>query len=257
MRIAVLGVGHMGRWLVSELARDNEVAVYDTDGARTVGLPLVKSLTGMTGLAKFQPEILINAVSLQNTVLAFEAAAPHLPEYCLLCDVASVKGDIPTYYRIEKFRFASVHPMFGPTFANVQQLKDENAIIISESDPQGVRFFRDFFGRLGLKISEVSFAEHDQMIAYSLALPFASTMVFAASMERTTVPGTTFKKHLEIARGLLSEDDYLLGEIIFGPHSLEQLEKVTNRLEFLKHVIKGRDYEEAKAFFAKLRENIR
>ena len=62
---------------------------------------------------------------------------------------------------------------------------------------------------------------------------------------------------MEIARGLLSEDDFLLGEIIFGPHSLEQLEKVTNRLEFLKHVIKGRDYEEARAFFAKLRENTR
>lgn len=257
MKIAVLGAGHMGRWLVSELAKDNEVAVYDTDGARTSGLPLAKSLTGMTGLERFQPEILINAVSLQNTVRAFEAAAPHLPGHCLLCDVASVKGEIPAYYKGSGFRFASVHPMFGPTFANVQQLKDENAIIISESDPQGVRFFRDFFGRLGLKISEVSFAEHDRMIAYSLALPFASTMVFAASMEKTTVPGTTFKKHLEIARGLLSEDDYLLGEIIFGPHSLEQLEKVTSRLEFLKHVIKGRDYEEAKAFFARLRENIR
>jgi len=257
MRIAILGAGHMGRWLTSELARDNEVAVYDTDGARTVGLPLVKSLTGMTGLEKFAPEILINAVSLQNTVLAFEAAAPHLPPYCLLCDVASVKGEIPAYYKKAGFRFASVHPMFGPTFANVQQLKDENVIIISESDPQGVRFFRDFFARLDLKISEVSFEEHDRMIAYSLALPFASTMVFAASMERTTVPGTTFKKHLEIARGLLSEDDYLLGEIIFGPHSLEQLDKVTSRLEFLKHVIKGRDYEEARAFFAKLRENTR
>jgi len=257
MRIAVLGAGHMGRWLTNELARDNEVAVYDTDGARTSGLPLVRSLTGMTGLERFEPELLINAVGLQNTVPAFEAAAPHLPGYCLLCDVASVKGEIPAFYRGSGFRFASVHPMFGPTFANVQQLKDENAIIISESDPQGVRFFRDFFGYLGLKISEVSFAEHDRMIAYSLALPFTSTMVFAASMEKTTVPGTTFKKHLEIARGLLSEDDFLLAEIIFGPHSLEQLDKVTTRLEFLKHVIKGRDYEEAKRFFAKLRENIR
>jgi hypothetical protein len=75
-------------------------------------------------------------------------------------------------------------------------------------------------------------------------------------MERSTVPGTTFKKHLEIARGLLSEDDYLLAEVIFGPHSLEQLEKVTSRLEFLKHVIKGRDFDEARVFFARLRQNI-
>lgn len=257
MRIAVLGAGHMGRWLVSELARDNEVAVYDTNGARTSGLPVVKGLTGLRALEEFQPEMLINAVSLQNTITAFEAAVPYLPAWCLLSDVASVKGEIPAYYEKAGFRFASVHPMFGPTFANVQQLKDENVIIISESDPQGVRFFRDFFARLGLRIAECSFAEHDRMIAYSLALPFASTMVFAASMEKTTVPGTTFKKHLEIARGLLSEDDYLLGEIIFGPHSLEQLEKVTSRLEFLKHVIRGRDFEEAKAFFAKLRENIK
>jgi prephenate dehydrogenase len=257
MKIAVLGAGHMGRWLLSELAKDHEVCAYDTAGARAAGLPLVKALAGLSELKSFQPDILINAVSLQNTVAAFEAGAPYLPAHCLLCDVASVKGEIPAYYRSSKFRFASVHPMFGPTFANVQRLKDENVIIINESDPQGVRFFSDFFARLDLKITEVSFEEHDRMIAYSLALPFASTMVFAACMERSTVPGTTFKRHLEIARGLLSEDDYLLGEIIFGPHSLEQLDKVTARLEFLKHVIKGHDYEEAKAFFAKLRENIR
>lgn len=257
MKIAVLGAGHMGRWLVSELAKDNEVGVYDIDSARTSGLPLVKVLSDVRKLEAFKPDLLINAASLRNTVEAFEAAAPHLPAYCLLCDVASVKGEIPAYYKKAKFRFASVHPMFGPTFANVQQLRDEHVIIISESDPQGVRFFRNFFSRLELKIFEVSFSEHDRMIAYSLALPFTSSLVFASCMERSTVPGTTFKKHLEIARGLLSEDDYLLAEVIFGPHSLEQLEKVTSRLEFLKHVIKAKDFEEARVFFAKLRQNIR
>jgi len=257
MKIAVLGAGNMGRWLVSELARDNAVCIYDVDGERTAGLPLAKRLAVLSELEQFGPELLINAVSLKNTVAAFIAAEPHLPPDCLICDVASVKGPIPDYYRKARFRFASVHPMFGPTFANVQQLKDENAVIISESEPQGVRFFRNFFARLELQIFEVSFEEHDRMIAYSLALPFASTMVFTACMEKSTVPGTTFKKHLEIAKGLLSEDDFLLAEIIFGPHSLEQLQKVTSRLEFLKHVIRGRDFEEARAFFAKLRENIR
>ena len=94
------------------------------------------------------------------------------------------------------------------------------------------------------------------MIAYSLTLPFASTMVFAACMDNTAVPGTTFRKHLEIARGLLSEDDYLLAEILFNPYSLAQLEKVTSRLDFLKHVILARDFEEAQRFFGNLRENI-
>jgi len=256
MKIIVLGAGHMGRWLVSELAGDNSVRVYDIDRARTVDLPPLVVLAAPSEIEAFQPELFINAASLQNTLRAFESAMPYLPEHCLLVDVASVKGEIPAFYKSAGFRFASVHPMFGPTFANVQRLADENAIIISESDPLGKKFFRDLFERLGLKIFEYSFDEHDRMIARSLALPFVSTMVFAACMERATVPGTTFKKHLEIARGLLSEDDYLLAEIIFGPHSLEQLERVTSRLEFLKHVIRGREFEEAKSFFAKLRKNI-
>jgi len=256
MKIAVLGAGHMGKWLISELAKDNEVGVFDVDRGRTSGLTLVKVFADLRELEDFKPDLLINAVSLQKTIEAFKAAAPYLPAYCLLCDVASVKGEIPAYYREAKLRFASVHPMFGPTFANVHELRDEHVIIIRESDPQAVRFFRGFFSRLELEISEVSFAEHDRMIAYSLALPFASTLVFAACMESSAVPGTTFKKHLDIARGLLSEDDYLLGEIIFGPHTLEQLEKVTGRLEFLKHIIKGKDFEEARVFFSKLRQNL-
>jgi prephenate dehydrogenase len=107
-----------------------------------------------------------------------------------------------------------------------------------------------------VNIFEFSFKAHDQMTAYSLSLPFASTLVFASCMKNTAVPGTTFKRHLTIAKGLLSEDDHLLAEILFNDFSLEQLENVTARLEFLKHVIRDRDYEEAQRFFNKLRENI-
>ncbi len=146
--------------------------------------------------------------------------------------------------------------MFGPTFANISKLEDENVIIIRESDPDGARFFRDFFRAKRLRIHEYSFEQHDRLIAYSLALPFASTMIFAACMNSATVPGTTFKKHLEIAKGLLSEDDDLLSEIIFSPHSLAQLEGVTARLEFLKHIIRARDGDEAVSFFESLRKNI-
>ena len=33
-------------------------------------------------------------------------------------------------------------------------------------------------------------------------------------MKHQEAPGTTFKKHMAIAKGLLSEDDYLLQEIL-------------------------------------------
>ena len=146
--------------------------------------------------------------------------------------------------------------MFGPTFANVEDLRNESAIIIRESDEAGARFFRDFFSGLGLKVFEFTFEEHDRMIAYSLSVPFTSTLVFAASATNLAVPGTTFKKHLEIARGLLSESDDLLSEILFNTHTLPQLDMITGRLELLKHIVRQRDFQEAADFFSRLRRNI-
>jgi prephenate dehydrogenase len=262
MRIAIIGAGHMGSWLARELSKGHDVAVYDLDLAKAQRAAAAckaaaSPLARLEQLADFKPDILINAVSLQKTVNAFEAAAPHLPSGCILADVASVKGGISGYYGKCGFDFVSTHPMFGPTFANVEALGNENAVIIKESCKDGAEFFRAFFGKLGLHIFEYTFEEHDRVMAYSLTTPFASSMVFAACMDSQAVPGTTFRKHREIARGLLSEDDWLLAEILFNPNSLSQLENITARLEFLKHVIKGRDYDEAKGFFEKLRKNLR
>ncbi len=262
MKIAIIGAGNMGAWLANELAGEHQIALYNRtkpkaeDAAARITGGKVRVLASLSELSPLAPDMLINAVSLQNTIPVFEEAARHVPKGCVLCDVASIKGDIPAYYAKSGFRFASVHPMFGPTFANVENLSDENAVIIKESDPQAAQFFRALFQKLKLHIYDYTFEEHDQMMAYSLAVPFSSTLVFAACMDRKAVPGTTFKRHMKIARGLLSEDDWLLSEILFNRYSLRELERITNRLEYLKHVIKGKDKDEMKKFLDNLRKNI-
>ena len=40
-------------------------------------------------------------------------------------------------------------------------------------------------------------------MAYSLSIPFVSTFVFAAVMKHQDAPGTTFKRHMKIAKGVL------------------------------------------------------
>lgn len=256
MKIAIIGLGQMGGWFAQKLSDKYDICIYDIEPACCEKFQNCLILPELSALKNFAPDILINAVSLQNTIAAFKSATPFLPPDCILSDLASIKGNIPDYYRQCGFRFTSLHPMFGPTFANVERIEDENIILIKESEAAGLAFFRSFFAGLGLNIFAYSFSEHDQMCAYSLTLPFASTMVFAACMNNSAVPGTTFRKHLEIARGLLQEDDFLLSEILFNSFSLAQLEKVTGRLEFLKHVIKGKITEDAKNFFDQLRSNI-
>ncbi|MDD5766626.1 MAG: prephenate dehydrogenase/arogenate dehydrogenase family protein, partial [Candidatus Marinimicrobia bacterium] len=161
------------------------------------------------------------------------------------------------YYQKSGRRFVSTHPMFAPTFANIRDLHNENAIIISESDEEGKTFFRNFYKNLKLNIFEYSFEKHDETTAYSLGTPFSSSLVFAACLKNQKAPGTTFKKHMEIVRGLLSEDDFLLSEVLFNPKTLKQIERINSQLAYLTHIIRGRDYEEMKKFLDGLRENIR
>ena len=256
MRIAILGIGRMGSWLARDLAGEQEVAIFDVNPSQLTPFSSAKILRDLSQLKDFKPQMLINAVSLQHTIQSFQAATPYLPAECILCDLATIKGDLAQYYRTSGLRFVSLHPMFGPTFANVDHLQNENAVLITESDPEGMSFFRSFFLRLKVNLYEFSFEAHDRMMAYSLSLPSILSLLFAGCVDTRAVPGTTFRKHLEVARGLLSEDDHLLAEIIFNPHALAKLALVTERLDYVRHLIMERNFQEAQLFFTQLRQSL-
>jgi len=257
VRIFILGTGRMGVWLTEELCWEHEVCVHDADLERMKYFIKVKRLLDVAEVRDFDPELFINCVPLGATVEAFEKLLPFLGESCMLADIASVKTGLADFYRRSGHPFVSTHPMFGPTFGNIRDLSDESAVVISESDEAGKEFFRSFYARLGLKLFESDFEGHDATVAYSLATPFASTMVFAACMKRQAAPGTNYKRHMAIAKGLLSEDDRLLAEVMFNPYTIRQLELINSKLTYLTHIIAQRDFEEMKKFIDSLRANIK
>ena len=257
MKILVVGAGKMGSWLIESLCLDYDVAAFDNDLTRLRYFFNTTKLVSYEEVRDFDPDMVINAVNLELTVQVFRDLLPWLRKDCILADITSVKNGLQKFYPETNHRFVSTHPMFGPTFANIKDLSGQSAIIISESDEEGKAFFREFFRSFNLNIFEYSFREHDQTIAYSLSIPFASTMVFAACMKKQEAPGTTFKKHHEIAKGLFSEDDFLLSEIMFSPFTLEQLEKISEQLEHLREIIREKDTGKMRAFLNGLRKNIR
>lgn len=257
MKICILGAGKMGTWLTDALCLQHEVAVYDREMERLKYVFNTQRLTTLEQIREFAPELVINAVTLKYTIPSFEAVLPFLPAHCILSDIASVKTGLHEFYKKSEHPFVSTHPMFGPTFANLKELSRHHSIIISESDTLGKAFFKEFYRSLGLNIHEYTFEGHDQTIAYSLTIPFASSMVFAACMRHQKAPGTTFTKHLDTARGVLSEDDYLLTEILFNPYSPEQLEKIVFQMTGLIDIIREKDSERMKLYLQQLRQNIR
>lgn len=257
MKILILGAGKMGSFFVDLLSFDHETAVYDIDSRRLRFMYNTQRFTSLEEVEQFRPELVINAVTLKYTPDVFRQLLPVLPQDCILSDIASVKTGFREFYASCGLRYVSTHPMFGPTFANLGSLSSENAIIISEGDYMGRLFFRDLYARLGLNIREYTFDEHDETVAYSLSIPFVSTFVFAAVMKHQDAPGTTFKRHMKIARGVLGEDDCLLREILFNPRTGGQVSKIRDELKDLLDIIDRKDEAALNGYLARIREHIK
>lgn len=257
MRILILGAGKMGSFFTDVLSFDHECAVYEIDPHRMRFLYNTQRFTALDEIDAFQPELVINAVTLKYTVDVFRQVIPHLPEGCIISDISSVKTDLHNFYKSTGMRYVSTHPMFGPTFANLGALSTENAIVINEGDYMGRIFFLDLYRRLGLNVHEYSFEEHDEAMAYSLSVPFVSTFVFSAVMKHQDAPGTTFKRHLKIAKGVLSEDDTLLREILFNPRTKSHVEQIRSELKDLINIIDSRDENALGDYLTRIRKNIK
>lgn len=255
-KIFIAGAGKMGSWLAETLCLDYEVAVYDRNPEKLKYLFNTFRFRNLEDVREFSPDLMINAAGLKQTENAFREVAPYLPSGCIISDIGSVKNGLASFYSDFGMRFVSTHPMFGPTFGNIKELAGQNAIIITESDPEGVEFFREFYRKLNVSMFEYSFNEHDQVIAYSLSVPFSSTIVFSACMKKLEVPGTTFKRHLGIAQGLLSEDDDLLSGILFNPYSVAKLYEILERLKNLIGILESEDEQLLHQMFARLRQNV-
>ena len=257
MKILIMGAGKMGSFFIDLLSFEHEVAVYEKDAMRMRFTYNCQRFTQLDEIKAFAPELVINAVTVKYPLAAFKEVLPCLPAECIISDIASVKTGLKAFYEESGHPYVSTHPMFGPTFANLNQLSEENAIIISEGDYMGRIFFKDLYQRLGLNIYEYSFQEHDETVAYSLSIPFVSTFVFAAVMKHQDAPGTTFKRHMQIAKGVLNEDDYLLQEILFNPYTGGQVVQIRQALKELIDIIDRKDATAMKDFLMRIRNHVK
>ena len=204
-----MGAGKMGSFFIDLLSFDHEVAVYEKDAKRLRFTYNCYRFTKMEEIEMFRPELVINAVTVKYTLPAFEEVLPHLSKDCIISDIASVKTGLQEFYEKSGFRFVSTHPMFGPTFANLNQLSEENAVIIKEGDYMGKIFFKDL------------------------------------------------KRHMQIAKGVLNEDDYLLQEILFNPYTSGQVAQIREELAELIDIIDHKDAKRMKLFLTKIRNHVK
>ncbi len=54
----------------------------------------------------------------------------------------------------------------------------------------------------------------------------------------------------------MSEDDYLLSEILFNPDSVGQLDNILEALSGLRDIVAARDADAMRSFLARVRRNL-
>jgi prephenate dehydrogenase len=242
--ILILGYGKLGKWIAQELSKNYKVMIYEKNLLSVKETNNLQFIRSSEEISSHSPDLIINAVNLNNTVSSFDSVLKYLPDDAILSDITSLKEGMLEYYKRTGFRFVSTHPMFGPTQGNMNNLKDQNALIIEESDNEGTNFFINFYRSQNIRIHFISFYRHDKLMSEALSLPFLTLLSFAANTEEMETPGTTYQKESITARKLLNEDTHLIAEILLNPNSLKQIDKLNSFLEKLYNVILSKDYKE-------------
>ena len=98
MKILILGAGKMGTFLTDVLCMQHEVALFDVNPKNLRFVFNTYRMTTYEEIQEFEPELLINCVSLNHTIDAFNAVLPYLPKSCIISDIASVKTGLPEFY---------------------------------------------------------------------------------------------------------------------------------------------------------------
>lgn len=255
-RILIIGGnGRMGNWLCRFFAsRGHRIRVYDH--GENAQFPVDRDLERGVRDA----EVVVLATPISATPQLLEKVLSMEPSGVLL-DIASIKTPLIPALRSGASKGAkvcSMHPLFGP---DTPSIIDRNVILCHCGSAEAVEQARTLID--GANVVEMEVEEHDPVMAYVLGLSHAVNIAFFETLrqsgrsfqelERTA--STTFRKQVESARHVASENEQLYYEIQhLNPHNIETLGHLQQAVADLREAAVKGDREAFKRMMAEGRE---
>lgn len=242
--LIVGGNGQMGRWMADFFeSRGHRIRIHDF--GENEKFPVERDLE--RGVRDAEVVVIATPISVTAEILdKLVALAPS----ALVFDIASIKSPlVPALRRgtAAGLRFCSLHPMFGPeTFSII----DRNVVVCNCGSAEAVDQARMLVD--GGSIIEMDVEEHDPLMAYVLGLSHAVNIAFFESLRASgrdfaqlrQAASTTFKRQVETARAVASENAQLYYEIQnMNPWNKEALEQLQRAVEDLKKAAASGDRE--------------
>ena len=274
---AIIGAaGRMGSWFADFLNSNGySVIVCDRDKAMARKLAQKKGFRFVDDAAKAAKlgEVVVLATPTLTTKNLLKRIEPHISRTTLLVEISSVKEPLKgTLEQMRKRGIAvlSIHPMFGHGSKHLAG----RAVIVAQQPPRN-RAAAKFISTLkkrGAKIIQTDLANHDRIVAVTLALPHFVNFALVDTMkavgmtpgEAREAGGTTFKLQLIVAEALyherLSNEASILADNRYALDVLDSFAKQVNRLraeikrgengKILRNLESGAGYVRKDAMFA-------
>lgn len=175
-KILILGKGNIG-WMFEQLLRKtiHSVIVSEINGSIE---PLSKE-----HIKKFNPDIVLNCVSMYETINAFNDILPYITKDTILVDVASVKKGLKEFYADAGFNFVSMHPLFSNN--SFWTNNHSKIIIVSESSPISSEVCNLLFGKANVSYYNFTFDKHDEIMTYLLSAQYISSLILGGFNGKT------------------------------------------------------------------------
>jgi len=221
VKVAIIGTGAMGRWLVG-FAKQNlgEVVLADAIAAKAerVATEFGVNFRSVPEAAA-EAELVLVAVPISKTPDVIKSLAGQVQRGTLLADVSSVKSDvIEAMQTIEaKVELVSLHPLFGPGATSV---KGKDFVAIPVKPGKRYAALKHRLLELGARVTEMGAEDHDRLMAiiqcmtHFVLLTYLNALKSMKELKRAEKLRTPmFATLLDLAKTVLAGNLELYGEI--------------------------------------------
>lgn len=240
--LVIGGAGRMGTWMCQFLADSgHEITVIDKetpDFSCHIKAQIDEEVKDFDLIIIATP--IRVSVQMLEKLFAYDLSRP------VIFDVSSIKApvmDILLTMKNQGIKVTSIHPMFGPS---VPYLFGRHIIRTSLGVQSADQAVTDLFSPTSLKLVDMSFSEHDQIISYLLALSHLLNIAFVDALRNSgfsldlleSFASTTFINQLKVAKAVLHENPKLYYEIqALNPENPEAHETLLSSLDKLIYVV--------------------
>jgi arogenate dehydrogenase (NADP+) len=221
-KVSIIGFGRFGQTLHKLLKDDFEVTVYSRSGTPKAGVTPEKNLEKV-----YASDTVFYAVPVSEFENILRTHKRYFRPQHVLIDVLAVKmlpaKILEKQLSGTKTQAILTHPMFGPDSSSDGFEGLPIVIDRFKADDKTYAFWKNYFGKKGLSVVELSAEEHDRMAANSIGLThFVGRLLEQYGIKSSPIDTLGTRKLLEIEQQVCNDSWQLFSDLQhYNPYTMK------------------------------------